>query len=173
MPALVWVTTLAIFSGVTFSGLSRFNFLKIFALLILLFSITVIPLYVLVHDNISVGSGVQPRYVYPLLIMIAGVALWGGSSGQAIFSRLQILIVSLGLAIANSLSLHTNIRRYVTGTDEGGFNLNKNIEWWWANSASPMIVWVIGSTAFLVLMVVLANSLWSYATPSLKKNLIS
>ena len=173
MPALVWVTTLTIFSGVAFSGLSRFNFLKIFALLLLLFSITVIPLYVLVHDNISVGSGVQPRYVYPLLIMIAGVALWGASSGQAIFSRLQILIVSLGLAIANSLSLHTNIRRYVTGTGEGGFNLNKNIEWWWASSPSPMIVWAIGSAAFLVLMVVLANSLWSYATPSLKKNLIS
>ena len=173
MPAVVWVTSLAIFSGVIFAGLSRFNKHKIFAISILLFSMTAIPLYVLVHDNVSVGSGVQPRYIFPLLIMIAGVALWGVNSSQAFFSQLQVFIVCVGLAFANSLSLHTNIRRYVTGTDAGGFNLNKNVEWWWSNSPSPMITWAIGSTAFTILMLVLAHSLWKYSKPSLKMNLIS
>ena len=173
MPAIVWVTTLAIFSGVVFVGLGRFNIQKVLVISILVFSITVIPLYVLVHDNISVGSGVQPRYIYPLLIMIAGVTLWGVNTAQVIFSRLQVFIVAISLAIANSLSLHTNIRRYVTGTDAGGFNLNKNVEWWWTNAPSPMLTWVIGSTSFLILMLVLANTIWNFATPSLKKNLIS
>jgi hypothetical protein len=105
--------------------------------------------------------------------MIAEVALWGVNSGQAFFSRLQVFIFCVGLAVANSLSLHTNIRRYVTGTDAGGFNLNKNVEWWWSNSPSPMITWALGSTAFIFLMLVLANSFWKYSTPSLKKTLIS
>lgn len=172
MPAIVWVTTIAVFFGVTFSGLIWYSASKIFALLTLLFSITLIPLYVLVHDNISVGSGVQPRYIYPLLIMIAGVVLWSVNFEKQSVSRLQIIVITGGLAIANSLALHTNIRRYVTGTDLGGFNLNKDVEWWWVDTPSPMIVWGMGSTAFLLLMLVLANSLWNYATPSLKKNLI-
>lgn len=161
MPAIVWVTTIAVFFGVTFSGLIWYSASKIFALLTLLFSITLIPLYVLVHDNISVGSGVQPRYIYPLLIMIAGVALWSANFEKQSISRLQIIVITGGLAIANSLALHTNIRRYVTGTDSGGFNLNKDIEWWWDYSPSPMLVWVVGSVAFVFLISMFAMSVWT------------
>jgi hypothetical protein len=40
------------------------------------------------------------------------------------------------------------MRRYLTGTDYGGLNLNSSIEWWWAAPVSPMLVWFIVSVAF-------------------------
>lgn len=165
MPAIVWVTTIAIFSGFVFAGLNQFDLKKILALSIITFSITAIPLYVLVHDNISVGSGVQPRYVYPLLIMVAGVSLWGANINKEGLSRLQILVAAVGLTVANSLALHTNIRRYVSGTDAGGFNLNHNIEWWWQNSLSPMLIWAIGTASYLVLMLIAVSALWAISAP--------
>lgn len=170
MPSIVWVTTIAIFSGFVFVGLNRFDLKKVLALTLLTFSISAIPLYVLVHDNVSVGSGVQPRYVYPLLIMIAGVSLWRANIEKGELSRLQILVAALGLTVANSLALHTNIRRYVSGTDAGGFNLNHNIEWWWQNSPSPMLVWAIGTAAFLLLMLLAVSTLWPISAPRKIKN---
>lgn len=173
MPSIVWGSTLAVFFGVIFLGLSRFNSQKIASIALMLIALTFIPLYVLVKENISIGTGVQPRYVYPLVILFAGIALWKIDSINTSFSQLQVVAIMTALSIAYSLALHTNIRRYVTGNDAGGFDLNRNIEWWWPNSPGPMFTWAVGSIAFLVLMLVLANSLWRYATPSIKKNVIS
>lgn len=162
MPAIVWVTCSAIFFAVVFTGLSRISTNKIAAIGVLALSITAIPLYVLVHDNISVGTGVQPRYIFPLMIMIAGVSLWGISDRTGNFTRIQILIVVIGLSIANSIALHTNIRRYVTGNDSGGFDLNQQIEWWWQNLPSPMIIWAIGTISFFGLMLILLKTVWKH-----------
>lgn len=160
MPAIVWTGTLLVFFGFVFLGAHRFDLPKVLVLSILIFAITVIPLYVLVHDNISVGSGVQPRYIYPLLIMIAGAALWEIKLDQAPISKLQIVIASLALISANSIALHTNIRRYVTGTDAGGFNLNANLEWWWNIPISPLMTWGIGTVMFVIAIFFVAKLVW-------------
>ena len=66
--------------------------------------------------------------------------------------------VVAALAAAQSVALHVNMRRYVTGTDSQGWNLNSGLEWWWEGSIlSPMLVWAIGSLAFAALLVVLVR----------------
>jgi hypothetical protein len=40
------------------------------------------------------------------------------------------------------------MRRYITGIDVIGWNLNKNAEWWWTVGPSPMTIWMLGTIAF-------------------------
>jgi hypothetical protein len=157
MPSIVFVGSVFVFSGVVFYGLLLRKNLKYLALTLLLVAITLIPLYVLVNENITVGSNVQPRYLYPLLIMIAGVSLWGIRAGKNYLNDAQIFVVIIGLSIANSVALHSNIRRYVTGIDVGGYNLDRDLEWWWSAAPSPMAVWTIGSLAFLITALLIAK----------------
>jgi hypothetical protein len=63
------------------------------------------------------------------------------------------------LAVANAAALFTNIRRYVTGNNAHGFNLDRNAQWWWHGPISPMAVFVVGVCAFTVALVVLTTDL--------------
>jgi hypothetical protein len=49
------------------------------------------------------------------------------------------------------------MRRYITGTDDQGFNLNSGIEWWWSIPVSPMAVFIAGSLSYAGLVAILAR----------------
>jgi hypothetical protein len=60
------------------------------------------------------------------------------------------------LAIANFVSLHVNLRRYLTGADQQGLNLDEGTEWWWTGfPVGPNAIWAIGSLAFAGLLWIL------------------
>lgn len=161
VPAITWVTAIFVFSGVIFFALGRTVPLQRVALGVLAFALIFIPMYVLVHDKIMVGAGVQPRYLLPLLIMFAGVALWNVSHEERLLTRLQLVIVTAGLVIANSLALHTNIRRYVTGKNQQGFNLDQHAEWWWnVVPFGPLATWGLGTACAAVTLALLASFIW-------------
>lgn len=160
MPGIVWITALTVFAAVCFWGFRRGGWRKWLAVGGVAASLVVIPMYILVHDGVTVGAGVQPRYIYPLIIMLGGVALVGFARPGLALGRVQLVVVAAGLAAANSVALHTNLRRYITGMDSQSFNLNANIEWWWNMPVSPMIVWAGGSLAFAVALAVLAWVVW-------------
>jgi hypothetical protein len=148
LPGIVWVSTLVVFGAFVFWGLQKLGARKAIALSLIFGSLILIPLYILVHDRVLVGAGVQPRYIYPLIIMLAGVALVGLNRDDLLFSRAQLVIAAVMLTIANADALHVNIRRYVTGTDVVGVNLSTSVEWWWNLPISPTWVWVLGSASF-------------------------
>src|SRR5690606_21757769 len=128
----------------------RFGLQKGLAFGLVFLAVVVVPLYVLVSGGVMVGSGVQPRYIYPLLVMLAGVAVYGFMRADLRLNRLQLGLVAALLIVANSIALRTNLRRYLTGTDGDGLNLDAGVEWWWSIAVSPMGVWVIGSLSFAV-----------------------
>lgn len=165
MPGIVWVTALGLFSAVAFWGLRRGGTLKWIAVAASALSVVGMPLYLLLHDGVEVGSGVQPRYVYPLIVIFAGVVVIGFSRASLGLGRVQLVVVGAGLAIANAVALHVNIRRYVTGVDVVGPNLDHGIEWWWNAPVSPMGVWASGALAFVLFAAVLAWAAWR-ATPA-------
>jgi hypothetical protein len=107
-----------------------------------------IPTIVLVQSQAQVGSQVQPRYILPLLILLAQVALFRREPSRGELSALQLRLVVAALSVTAAISLHFNMRRYVTGSDVAGWNLDNGREWWWAIPATPMTVWVLGSLAF-------------------------
>jgi hypothetical protein len=152
MPASVWVPTLAVFFSVAFWGLQKLSRRKSLALALAFVCLVMIPLYILVKDGVMVGAGVQPRYIYPLVIIFAAVALVKFRRDDLGLGRLQLGVVAILLTIANSVAMHTNMRRYITGTDAEAPNLDKNIEWWWQMPVTPMAVWIVGSAAFGIAM---------------------
>ena len=152
-PGLVWIPTLVIFMSMLFWGLQRVSLRKGLALGIVFGCLVLIPLYILVNDRVLVGNGVQPRYIYPLMIMLVGIALLDLGRVNLGLSPVQLTVGAMCLAVANTVALHINIRRYVTGTDVGVLDLNKNAEWWWLLPISPMQVWAIGSTSFAIALI--------------------
>jgi hypothetical protein len=63
-----------------------------------------------------------------------------------VLTRAQIFIVGIGLFVANGIALHLNTRRYTTGMDVMGVNLDEGIEWWWDGFPfSPNTVWLIAT----------------------------
>ena len=87
-------------------------------------------------------------FAFILLTMPAGRSLSLG--------RVQTLVILVALAVANFISLQVNIRRYVTGIDHQGLNLDSGAEWWWTGlPVGPTALWVIGALAFGALLVVL------------------
>jgi hypothetical protein len=158
MPAVVWVITLSIFTGVIFASVRWFNFRQSIAIYGVLGALVFIPMYVLTVNGLSVGQQIQPRYLLPLIALLGAVALYRSSSTTGIeLSRGQVAIIGAGLFIANTLALHLNTRRYVTGMDDQGLNLDKAIEWWWTDfPISPSTVWITASLALALLLF----SLW-------------
>lgn len=156
MPPLVWVTSIVVVAGVVFWGLKKGTPRKWLALLGVAAGLIVVPLYILVREGLLVGTGVQPRYVYPMMIIFIGVALVGFRNAKLSMSRMQLAIVVAGLSVANSLALHVNMRRYITGLDGTGINLDRDAEWWWNTPVSPMTVWIAGSVAFALALALFA-----------------
>jgi len=148
MPAIVWFPAFAAFAILVFSGLRSLTVWKGLAVAGVALVLFVVPFYLLVSDRILVGEQVQPRYLLPLLMVLISVALWQVRRDVLGFNRTQWWLLAAGLAVANAFALHTNIRRYVTGNDQPGFNLSKNVEWWWHIPISPMWTWVLASAAF-------------------------
>jgi hypothetical protein len=163
MPPAVWFTTLVLAGAVTFAGLRKSPLRKSIAVVLIGLAIAFVPLYVLVNERIMVGVDVQPRYIYPLVVLLTGVSLYGLRRLNLGLSRLQLVIVVLGLAIANAVALHTNLRRYVTGINVQGLNLDRKIEWWWNLPIGPFPLWVIGVFAFAVALICAAMLDWPHS----------
>jgi hypothetical protein len=159
MPSVVWVVNLVAFGAVLVLGIRRTSPRKTMAVILVLAAMWVLPTWILLQTEDLVGAGVQPRYLLPLLILLAQIALFRVVPGRTEISRSQLLFVAGGLTATNAIALHYNIRRYVTGTDVFAFNLDTDREWWWALPLSPMAVWLLGSVTFGVAIFLCARAL--------------
>jgi hypothetical protein len=163
MPAIVWAVALSIFTGVIFTSVRWFGFRQAIAVVIISIALIAIPLYILTVSGLSVGQQVQPRYLLPLIALLGAAALFRKSSTTGLeLTRGQAWIIGAGLFVANTVSLHLNARRYITGMDQQGFDLNKDIEWWWSNfPLSPNLVTWSASIAFAVFLI----AIWKLREP--------
>ena len=105
------------------------------------------------------GVGTGGRYILPLYLMCLVTYLASVETSfvrPLITSKTVSRVLVLTLTLGNSIALHQTMRRYITGVDVIGWNLNQNAEWWWTVGPSPMTVWILGTimigvTATLVL----------------------
>ena len=149
MPALVWAGTFAVFIGFVFSGLRRMSPRKAIVVALAAAALFAVPMYIMVNEGSYVGAGVQPRYTYPLMVIFAGLAFWHRERFVPTFSRLQWALIAILLAMSNAVALFFNIKRYVTGLEVGGYNLEAAPEWWWPwLGFGPNWVWLVGSLSF-------------------------
>lgn len=154
MPAVVPLAGIAAFVAVGFAGMRSAPWRKTVAVALLVTTLWAVPVYVLQAGGNIVGEQVQPRYLLPMIVVLAGLMLLAATDRPLRLGFAQRWIVIAALAGAHFVALHMNLRRYVTGIDEPGVNLNSGAEWWWAGPIGPTAVWLIGSAAFVGLVIV-------------------
>lgn len=148
LPQTVWLASLIGFVTLILFGVNRLRQRTVIAAFSVAFAMWIIPLYVLVKSHAVVGTLVQPRYLLPLGVVLAGLLAYRKlGMNTRVFAFIPWLAVLL-ISIANALALHRNIRRYTTGVDATGWNLDYSVEWWWNIPISPMGMWIIGSISF-------------------------
>lgn len=118
------------------------------AVLLTVLALCVYPLYVLGRTSLTVGQGVQPRYLLPITVILVGLVML---SGGARLTRTQAWSLAAALGVAQAVALHVQVRRYVTGLDVSDVDLTSGSEWWWGTAVGPNLVWVLGSVAFALL----------------------
>ena len=160
LPSAVWVGVLVVVVATVARGLRRGEPRKYLAVAGLVALLFLLPAYILTQSNAVVGAQVQPRYIMPLVVMLCGVALLHSPSPSR-RSRGFLVVAAVVLALAESLALFINIRRYVTGLDTRSFDLDVGLEWWWpALPATPTAVWVLGSLTFALALALLVRAIW-------------
>jgi hypothetical protein len=129
-----------------------------FAVIAALAFLTAIPLYILTQSGLEVGQQVQPRYLLPLIALFSFTALYRGSQQSGfLLTRAQIGIIGVGLFVSNSIALHINARRYITGMDVMSVNLDSSAEWWWRDfPLSANTVWLVATLGSALLLL----SIW-------------
>ena len=152
MPQIVALFSMGVFVALIGVGLAGASVRIRLVTIVMFIMVWTIPLYLLQISGFLVGAGFQSRYVMPLIVVLLGIMLLRPAGHPGLFSqKTPVVMITIALSLANSIALHQNIRRYVTGLAEPGFNLNADGEWWWSLSGSaitPMTVWVLGSLAF-------------------------
>lgn len=160
LPAIVIFGGLGVFVSVAFVGLGILSWRKVIAAFGLVLVLWLLPTFVLMQGGNAVGQNVQPRYLLPLIIMLAGIVVLSVGNRSLRLGRAQSLLIGLALTVSQAFALHVNIRRYVTGTDVQGGNLDEGAEWWWDGLIfSPMTVWAIGALAFAALVYIVLSYL--------------
>ncbi len=164
VPAVVTFAGAVAFIGILMYGIGVSNVRKTTMMIAMAATLWLLPVWVLTRGADPVGEQVQPRYLLPLVVLMAGIVLFTprGRRARTIPTSALISIAAL-LTLSHAAALFTNIRRYTTGNDVGGYNLDALIEWWWVAGPSPMTVLVGTSLAFAGLMAVIVR--WLAATP--------
>jgi hypothetical protein len=160
VPALTGLGGIACFVAVVFVGLRRLSFRKGLAVAGVGVVLWLLPVYVLTRGSDPVGQQVQPRYLLPLIVLFAGLAVMS-ARGIVPFrlGRAQWIVIAATLSVGQCLALYFTMRRFVNGNEPGGFNLDQAEKWWWAIPFPPMLVFAIGSLAYAALIVVLLRDL--------------
>jgi hypothetical protein len=149
-PGLVGFLATAVWLVVVFGAWRVMSRGKALAIALVGLALVVYPVVVLGRSGMTVGSGFQARYELPLLVLLAGMSLLRVDSFGARYSVFQRGVLIMSLVVAHTIALFTQIRRYVTGLDVSGLDLDHGREWWWHGPLSATAVWTIGSASFAV-----------------------
>ncbi len=180
LPFIVQIFSFTIFAGLAFWGLGLIQrtkldkVRKLLAVSLLFFALYLYPTVVLVQTGAIAGGYFQPRYILPLGIIFLSLLLLGSTdqNQKQRINRPQSLAIVIALSVANVFALHTNMRRYLSGTDHVSWNLNSMVEWWWEIPIQPMTIWIIGSLSFSLLLFA-AFPIWRYSGNTKKLVLLS
>lgn len=147
--------TLAVFIGLASMGLRYMPARKAIMTVALVATLYILPLYILTRGGSVVSENVQPRYLLPLVIVLAGLLVLRAERPLAP-GRWHIIPAIILLSAANVIALYMNLRRYITGFDVQTLRLEGGAEWWWPGlPVGPTVLWILGSVAFTAAVTVL------------------
>lgn len=150
MPASTWFPAFGIAAFLTMFGLSRIGIRRGLVLLAMVGMAITLPLLILQRSGSRVGEDVQPRYLLPVVIATMCVAL-APLDGRWRLGRAQHVVLAVTATLGTAFAVHVQLRRYVTGLDEVGADLNSGAEWMPAFPLGPNGVWLLATVAAAVL----------------------
>lgn len=147
LPDTVWVFGFAVFAALLFVGARALSWRRGAALAAVFAALWVVPFVLLQQSDAIVGTYVQPRYILPLVVIIAGIAALQTRRSDW-WASIWSVLGGAALAVSAAIALHVNIRRYTTGLDDLALNPGARAEWWWSVGPAPLAVWLLGTLAF-------------------------
>jgi hypothetical protein len=159
LPSVVWLGGWTVLALVLFVALAGATRRRLLAVGLVAAAALAVPAYAQYLIAVPVGGIIQPRYVLPLLTVLAIVAMVRLDGTAFRLTPVQRWTVVGVLSLTHAVTLHTNLRRYLTGTDVTAWNLDRDIEWWWSVPFSPMVLWLVTSAAFAGALVLLTAEL--------------
>jgi hypothetical protein len=166
LPAAVPVFAFAAFCGAIFIGIHRPDVRRSLAAALAFAACWLVPFVLLAQSHAVVGTIVQPRYVLPLLVILAGVASLRPTALDA-WTGARSLIIGSTLTGAATVAMYYNIRRYTVGAGSIAIDPGAGAEWWWGGAVAPSVVWIGGSMAFAAACVLLWFVVRATRTPLL------
>lgn len=163
MPPVVWVAAFGVFVATLCVAMNGAGVRRALGLGVVALAAWMVPAYVQYLSGAPVGAYVQPRYILPLLTLLAVTAMVRLEGTAFRLTHTQRWVPVLALSAANAVALYVNLRRYVTGFDVDSLNLNAQVEWWWGGPVSPLALWIAGSLAFALGLVLLSSEMTSVA----------
>lgn len=154
VPPAVWAAMLMVIGALMLIGIAWLSWEKTVALALMIGVAVALPSYVLIANKAIPGELLQPRYLLPLVLVIFAVCLVRPASDPLSLTRVQAVVVVVLVAFAQALALNVYMRRFVTGIDVDGPNLDASLEWWWSSPISPNMVWLLGSVGWAAVMTV-------------------
>ena len=148
VPWVVGIASVMSFAALLFTGWASMWWQKIVALVVILVGLVGYPLILLQESGLYIGGGVQPRYLLPMMVMLAGVSLLPKGESRPRLTRFQVVALTSALTMAQSVALYLNLWRYIKGITTPIASLG-SYDWWWESLfLSPTAIWLIGSLAF-------------------------
>lgn len=164
LPSIVGLINGAVVFAMMLAGCKKYEKTRVAAFIVLVFAFIGQILIMRSQFDFTGEAFIQPRYLFPLAVVIIGIAL-SLKTNQAFLNRFQALSVSLILVLAGSIAWLAVSARYAIGPDAAYTNFGQPIEWWWPTGPGRL-------TSFLLVVVV--SLLWvavSVYLPSTKKKL--
>ena len=156
--AMVEFATMVVFIGLASLGFRAMYPRKAVMIGALVATLYFLPVYILTAGRSVVSENVEPRYLMPLVVVLAGLLLLTNTDSPLRAGRWHVIPAMVLLSVANSIALYMNLRRYVTGFDVQTLSLDAGREWWWTGfPIGPTALWLIGSVAFSGAVVLLGR----------------
>jgi len=91
----------------------------------------------------------QPRYMVPVLIPLAGIALLSYGKTPRIFNWFQASVIVSCVSVAGSLAWLATAGRYAIGPDGAFTNFGQSPDWWWSTGPSRLVLFLLVSVLTL------------------------
>ena len=166
IPSLASFPLMGVFVGLLAIGLYRGARARAAAVSLLFVALFLFPTFSLLRGGALVYEQLQPRQFMVLLFPLLGIALYRMRGEKRLTLGLAGRMTAvISLTLAHSIALLVTMQRHTSGLLPGFLGeprhvaFGRAIEWWWASAPHPDVVWLLGTVAYFVVVLIVVNQL--------------
>lgn len=155
IPSLAWGSLLVVAGLLVRHGVVHATALQRVVAGLLLAVCIVMPIYLLDKTGDAVGTNYQPRYLLPIFVVMFYLLLRPQDDQErAPFKPMTTTVLFVALAVAHTLALMYNMRRYVSGINGPLIPWSGGSWWWTKGNPGPVLVLFAGTIGIVALTLI-------------------